>query len=197
LLFNHKAFAKRGLACGLLLMTAACASGASPGAMTVPLSEQTVLRDGSGLRQSVSLGSVAGGRETNPILMSDVSDADLATALRQTLSTHAMLAINNQLYRLDATMAGLDRPFAGFDMTVTSRVRYRVTRVSTGAVVFEREIAAPFTANFSSAAMGVERLKLAIEGSMRENIRLFLIALMTEEAANPAQFGGAAGLRIS
>jgi hypothetical protein len=189
--------AKRIGCLGLLLLATACASGASPGAMTVPLSERTMLKPESRLRQTVGLGTIAGGRETNPMWMSDVSSADLATALRQTLTTHAMLAINAEAFRLEATLIALDRPIAGFDMTVTSRVQYRVTRVATGGLVFDREITAPFTATFSSSAIGVERLRLANEGSIRENIRLFLEALLAEEAANPAAFGGAAGARIS
>lgn len=187
--------AKHLLSAALLLLVAACASGATPGAMTVPLSEQTLVAPTSRLRQTVQVGTVGGGRETNPLWTSQVADADFATALRQSLSTHAMLAINNQAFRVDATITGLDQPLAGFDMEVRSRVRYRVTNVASGTVVFEREIPAAFTANFSSSFYAVERLRLANEGAIRENIRQFLIALIAEEARNPAVF--AASTQIS
>jgi hypothetical protein len=86
-------------------------------------------------------------------------------------------------------MINLQQPMMGIDMTVTSRVRYRLTRLSDNAIVFEREITAPFTAAFSSSFYGVERLKLANEGSIRENISQFLAALIAAEAENPAAFG--------
>ncbi len=171
-----------------LLWLAACASGAVPGAMSVPLSEQTLLATESRLRQAVAVGTVGGGRETNPLWTSQVSSADFAEALRLSLSTHAMLAINNQAFRLDATLADLQQPIAGLDLTVTSRVTYRLIHLGTGAAVFEREIAAPYTAPFSAAFAAVERLRLANEGSIRENIRQFLAALIAAERANPLAF---------
>jgi hypothetical protein len=187
--------AKRLSALALLLALGACASGATPGAMTVPLSEQTMLAEGSRLRQSVQVGSINGGRDTNPLWTSQVSDADFATALRQSLGTHAMLSINNQLFRVDAQMVGLDQPLAGLDLEVRSRVRYRVTQVATGATVLDQEIAAAYTAPFSASFLAIERLRLANEGSIRENIRQFLVALIAAERSNPAAFGAPA--RIS
>ncbi len=172
-----------------VLLLGACASGATPGAMTVPVSEQTLLSPSSRLRQAVQLGEIGGGRETNPLWMSQVSSSDFAAALRQSLATHAMLAINNQTFRVEATLLGLDQPMMGFDAEVRSRVRYRVTNIATGAVAFDREILAAYTAAFSSAFLGVERLRLANEGSVKENIRLFLTALISEETRNPVAFG--------
>lgn len=187
--------AKRFAWVGLLLLLGACASGATPGAMTAPLSEQTMLSQGSRLRQALAVGGVSGGRETNPLWTSQVSDADFATALRQSLATHAMLSVNSQLFQVEARMLALDQPLIGLDMTVRSRVHYRVTQVATGAVVFEREIDVAHTQSFSSAFLAIERLRLANEGSVRENIRRFIAALIEAERSNPAVFAGAA--RIS
>lgn len=191
--FGYRARLVNGaLALGLVLALGACASGATPGAMTAAVSEQTLLSPASRLRQAVQVGAVSGGRETNPLWTSQVSDADFATALRQSLSTHAMLAINAETFRVDATLSALEQPFAGLDLEVRSRVRYRVTHVASGRVAFEREIAVAYTAPFSAAFMAIERLRLANEGSIRENIRAFLTALVAEEAANPAAFAAAA-----
>jgi hypothetical protein len=173
----------------VLLSLGACASGATPGAMTVPVSEQTLLSPSSRLRQAVQLGEVGGGRETNPLWTSQVASSDFAAALRQSLATHAMLAINNQTFRLDATLVGLEQPLAGFDLEVRSRVRYRLADAASGAVVFDREVPASYTAPFSSSFYAVERLRLANEGAVKENIRLFLAALIAEEARNPVAYG--------
>ena len=100
-----------------------------------------------------------------------------------------MLAIRDERFRLEANMINLQQPMIGVDMTVTSKIRYRLTRVADNTVVFEREITAPFTAAFSSSFYGVERLRLANEGSIRENISQFIAALIAAEAENPAAFG--------
>jgi hypothetical protein len=170
-----------------------CAAGANPGAMTASVSEQTLLPAGSVLRRAVELGTVSGGRDTNPLWTSQVSDSDFATALRQSLTTHTMLALGGQSFRLDATLIELDQPLAGFDLTVQSRVRYRLTRLADGATVFDREVNARYTAAFSSSFYAVERLRLANEGAIKENISQFLAALVAEDRANPSAFrqGGA------
>lgn len=178
----------RTLSLAAMLALGACASGAVSGAMVPPLSQETVLADGSRLRQAVALGVVDGGKETSPLWTSQVSNEAFAQALRQSLATHAMLAIGGGAYRLDASLLELKQPLAGFNMEVTARVRYRLTRAADGATVFEREITSPFSAAFNSAFAGVERLRLANEGAVRENIRQFLAALIAEEARNPAAF---------
>ncbi|MFM7779406.1 MAG: hypothetical protein ACKPB8_11735, partial [Alphaproteobacteria bacterium] len=156
-------------------------------------------------------GQVSGGLETDPamkvmnvIMMGpiiavdlDISNSDLAEALRLSLSVRTMLASRDERFRLEANLIELNQPFMGFDMTVTSKFRYRLTRLADNAIVFEREITAPFTAAFSSSLIGVERLRLANEGSIRENISQFLAALIAAEAENPAAFGRASRPRTS
>jgi hypothetical protein len=187
--------AKRCLSLGLLLTLAACASGATPGAMTVPLSEQTMIAERSALRQAIRVDAVGGGQETNPLWTSQVSSADFATALRQSLSTHAMLSMDGGVFRLDAQLVALDQPLMGLDLEVSSRVRYRLSRADGGAPIVEREIVVRHSQPFSSAFVAVERLRLANEGAIRANIRQFLIDLVAAERADPARF--AAPARIS
>ena len=66
----------------LALGLSACASGAKPGAMLAPNTAQTTISANSNLREAVGIGQVSGGRETNPLWVSDVSSSDLAEALR-------------------------------------------------------------------------------------------------------------------
>ncbi len=185
-------FQKKIMPMALLLLAlglSACASGAKPGAMLAPNTPQTTTSANSNLREAVGIGQVAGGRETNPLWVSDVSSSDLAEALRLSLSVRTMLAIRDERFRLEANMIDLQQPMMGIDMTVTSKIRYRLTRVADNVIVFEPLITAPFTAAFTSSLVGVERLKLANEGSIRENISQFLAALIAAEAENPAAFG--------
>ena len=58
----------------------------------------------------------------------------------------------------------------GFDMTVTSHVNYKVYAPGGDPLVLAT-IDAPYTAKFSEAFVGVERLKKANEGSIRMSIQ--------------------------
>lgn len=173
---------------GTILLLSACASGAVPGAMVPPVSQQTLIGDTSRLRQGIEVSGVTGGRETNPLWTSQVSNEAFSEALRQSLAIHALLSSNNAPYRLDAQLFDMAQPLMGFNMTVRARARYRLARVADGSVVHESEVDSSFTATAASSALGVERLRLANEGAIRENIRQFLEKLIAAEANDPDAF---------
>lgn len=194
----------------LALGLSACAGGSKPGAMFAPNTPQTSISANSNLREAVGVGQVSGGQETDPAMKAmnvvmmgplavdaDISNSDLAEALRLSLSVRTMLASRDERFRLEASLIELKQPIMGLDMTVTSKVRYRLTRLADNAIIFEREITAPFTAAFSSSLVGAQRVKLANEGSIRENISQFIAALIAAEAENPAAFGRGSRPRTS
>ena len=152
------------------LSLAACASASNPGAMVADLTESTIIQETSPLRENVTVGDVDGGKETNPLWTSEVSNEAFAEALRQSFAAHAILATAQGDYRLDAELVKLKQPFAGFNMTVTSTVNYILTEVSTGNTVFEETIETAHTAKTGDAFMAVKRLQLANEGSIKNNI---------------------------
>lgn len=156
----------------------ACATASKPGAMAPTVTEKTIIADASALRENVSVGEIGGGKETNPLWTSQVSSEDFSETLRQAFSAHAMLATEKGAYRLDAELQKLKQPLAGFNMTVTSDVKYTLTNVDTGEVVIDEVISTPYTAKTSDAFMGVERLRLANEGSIRENISALIVMMI-------------------
>ncbi|MDB5374928.1 MAG: hypothetical protein JWP04_3570, partial [Belnapia sp.] len=64
-------------------------------------------------------------------------------------------------------MLEVKQPFAGFNMEVTTTVRYRLIPAAGGDPVFDRQIVAAYSADFSSSFYGVTRLRLANEGAVR------------------------------
>ncbi|OWQ84710.1 hypothetical protein CDN99_23535 [Roseateles aquatilis] len=127
---------------------------------------QSELKDGIGIKD------VTGGKETNPMWVSNVSSADFERALEASLKDAGLLSGNRQgsKYVLVAHLAKLEQPFMGASMTVTATVRYSLIDRATNKTVFERDVATPYTAAFSDAFVGTERLKLANEGAVRTNI---------------------------
>lgn len=170
----------------LALLVAACASGARPGAMTVEVASDRIIPDSAPLRNAIKVGTVTGGSETNPLWKSNVADSDFRQALEQSLSLHAMLALSSSRYILNAEMLSLDQPFAGFDMKVTAKVHYTLLSQPDQAVKWDQTLETPYTANFSDAFVGSERLRLANEGAMRENIKAVLDQLVASAPASLA-----------
>lgn len=168
----------------LILSTAillvGCATASQPGAMVAPVVTENIIDGQSKLSQSVNVAEVEGGKKTNPLWVSNVSNEDFTEALTQSLAAHAMLSIGEGDYKLTAELVKLKQPFVGLNMSVTSTVKYVLTEVATGNIVFDETIEEKYTAKMGDAFVGVKRLQLANEGSIKSNISS-LISLMIEK----------------
>jgi hypothetical protein len=127
------------------------------------------------LKNAVSVRSVTGGKETNPLWTSEVDNTGFKNAITQSVAVVGYAAPSNKAkYLVDAELQKLDKPIIGLTFDVTSTVNYRVEGEG-----FQRNIpiTATGTASFSDAWAGAERLRIANEKSMKENIKLFLLEL--------------------
>jgi hypothetical protein len=70
-------------------------------------------------------------------------------------------------------------------MTVTAKVRYTVMAGDSPGAKFDETIETPYTAKLSDAFLGIERLRLANEGAIKENIKAFIAKLVA--ASQPGQ----------
>ena len=178
------------LAAGLLAGLAACASNADPGAMAVaPDAAATTAAQPfpAKFQHAMCVRNVTGGSETNPMWTSQVNDAGFKTALDSSLNSAGLSAGSAACaYPIDANLLGLSQPIAGFNMTVTSHVNYKVFD-SSGQPVVLATIDAPYTAKMGDAFMGTKRLQLANEGSIRESIKQFFDKLRAASTTATAQ----------
>ena len=71
-----------------------------------------------------------------------------------------------------ASLIELKQPFAGLDLSATSQVRYSVE--GGGRTLFDETVGATGTASMGDALIATERLKIANEKSIQENIKEFL-----------------------
>jgi len=165
-------------ALALLAGLGACATAADPGAMTVSATPQTAAAPAApfpvALQHAMCVRNVTGGEETNPMWVSKVDDNGFKTALSGSLDSAGLSAPagGNCAFPVDVNLLGLSQPSFGFDMTVTSHVNYKVYDAS-GQPYVLATIDAPYTAKMGDAFLGVERLKLANEGSIRTSIEMF------------------------
>ena len=149
---------------------AGCATPAAVEQMSVSL---PITQTNSALKNSVGVKEVTGGRETNPMWTSQVSSDAFRRALEQSLENAGMFSkiVAGSKYQLTADLTRLDQPMMGFDMTVTSTVRYSLIETQTRKEVYSRVIQIGYTAKMSDAFVGTQRLKLANEGAVKANIQ--------------------------
>jgi len=96
-------------------------------------------------------------------------------ALEATLSGNGYLAASGApKFYLDAEIRNLDQPLMGLDLTVIADVTYSISGTGPAA---SYPIKAQATATFSDSPIGMDRIRIANERAMRENISQFLQAL--------------------
>jgi len=122
-------------------------------------------------RGAIIVASVSIGTDTSTPWTSQIGSAEFQDALVRTLMLANLASPQGGRFRLDATLLGLSRPFAGFAMTVTASVAYRLTDTATGAVVYQDTRTSLGTASLNDAIMNANRLRIADERALRANIR--------------------------
>jgi hypothetical protein len=155
-----------------LLGVSACATPSRPEAMALAATPALTAAPGDVGYHSVTTVNVSGGSETNPLWTAQVSDADFKTALETSLAAAGYMGSEGRPMTVTASLVDLKQPMVGLDMSVTSQIRYSVSR--DGQVIFNDTVSATGTATISEAFAGTERLRLANEKSIQENIRQFL-----------------------
>lgn len=145
-----------------------CATATQPAAMAAPA--LTVDHRSAG---SV-LVSVSGGSETTAMTASQISNADFAAAIRQSITESKLFAtLADALptdYRLDVMIVHVQQPMWGGSFTVTLECSWRLTHVPDTKVVWEKSVTSSGTANMGDSLVGVKRLRLATETAARNNI---------------------------
>ena len=169
------------------VLLSGCASPARVDQMTasVPPAQRIVETP---LRTNIAVRDVTGGKETNPMWISNVGSSEFEQALEASLREAGLLAAGKQAgkYTLVAHLENVDQPFGGFNMTVTATVSYSLVERATGKEVLNRKVSLPYTASFDAAFVGSERLRIANEGAVRVNITKLieeLFALKIDQVA--------------
>lgn len=155
-----------------LMGLAACASPSNPAMMTLPATPGLTASAGDLGYHAVTTVTVSGGQGTNPLWTSQVSNADFKTALENSLAAAGYMGTEGQPMTVSASLVDLKQPLAGFDLSVISQVRYTVTRSE--RVLFDETVAATGTASMGQSLLATDRLRMANEASIRENIKAFL-----------------------
>ena len=171
------------LALGILMSVVGCASEASVEGMTVSAPVSPAIETPDKIEEGISIRSVTGGEDTNPMWTSEVGNEEFHAALESSLRNNSLLAREpTGKYALDAELINVNQPLFGFDTEVTSTVRYRLDPADQNEEAYEDVVTESYTATTSDSWYGVERLRLANEGSIRSNIQAFIDRLIESYA---------------
>ena len=159
----------------ILLFLSGCATPANKQAMTISKFEENVIVNPN-LKGKFFVRNVSGGKDTNPLWTSQVGTADFKSALDQSLEEVGYKAENQEAatYFIDAELKELDQPIFGLTFDVHSNVFYVVDGNGTKKSV---PISATGEATVKDAFIAIERLRIANEKSIRENIKAFINSL--------------------
>jgi hypothetical protein len=117
----------------------------------------------------------------NILTVPGVTNEPFKAALEKSLAANGYLAPSGTpKFYVDAEIQKLEQPFIGLDMDVTTSVTYKVTGAGTIAAY---PITAKGSASFSDSPLGADRMRIANERAMQQNIRLFLQSLRLISAA--------------
>lgn len=115
-----------------------------------------------------------GGAETGAMDSSNVSNADLKAALESSISASGLFKSvvqgQNGDYELTVTVTQLEKPLFGGAFTVTLETGWSLVKVSDRSVALRKAVRSSHTATMSDSFVGVTRLRLALEGAVRNNI---------------------------
>ncbi len=157
------------------LVLTGCASSAKIDGMTVAESQARANTYAPALQENLQLSDVEGGQGTNPLWTSEIAGADFQTALQNSLNNAGLLSKASAApYSLHAKLVRVQQPLFGLDFKVTSDVEYSLIDNASGKEVFRETLSTPYTAGVGDAFVGTTRLRLANEGSARENIGALL-----------------------
>ena len=90
-----------------------------------------------------------------------------------------MTITKNLKYLLEVKLISLDQPLFGLDLKVTATTEYTLKEKTTDKIVYSGTFSTPFTATFSDSAIAIQRLRMANEGAVRNNIEKIVDELIS------------------
>ncbi|MDE2598464.1 MAG: hypothetical protein KGL40_02445 [Rhodocyclaceae bacterium] len=152
-----------------------CATPATYQAMTVQPGPQTAAPNPK-LKGQVEVAAITGGKETNPLWTSQVDNENFKKALVDTLAIAGYQPATDQKgkYRLSAELKELDQPVFGLTLDVKSSIVYTLEAADGSSDKRTIPVNATGTATVSDAFVAIERLRIANERSILENLKSLL-----------------------
>jgi hypothetical protein len=157
----------------LMAATLAFISGCASGPQVVSMIPTLDTSPRTSTKKSVEIVDVTGGEETNSLGLSSIDSKSFKEALMKTLEQSGLFEelVPNQRgdYQLHTQIVSQEL-LAGFTITTTLLVRYKLIETHSDEVLWKENIFSHYDAEFSEALVGVTRARKANEGAVRDNL---------------------------
>lgn len=154
---------------GVVAVLSGCAS---------PASKEAVVAHGIAIdmhhQKTVSI-VTNGGSETGALDTPNISNEDLAAAIEESITENKLFTQvihdGDSDYLLSVNIVSMTKPLFGASFTVRMEAAWSLSEQKTKQVVMRESITSSYTATMGQALVAVTRLRLAVEGAVRENIK--------------------------
>ncbi len=103
-----------------------------------------------------------------------VSDKNFREALANSLASNGLANYDYPAYELSANIVQLTAPSNGFDVYVTSNVRYILRDTANGDIVVDKSFESRQAVSVNDAKMIVKRKRMVDENTINDNIAQFI-----------------------
>jgi len=117
---------------------------------------------------------VFGGRETNPLWTSQISNSALCSAIEKSILESGLFeAISTKKagYKLEVAIERITQPVIGLDFKMVMLAKWTLTERAQQKIIWSDSIKSRYTAKLGDAFVAAERIQKANEGVARENIK--------------------------
>ncbi len=123
----------------------------------------------------------SGGSETGAMDSSNIADPDLKAAIEESIVQHKVFKTvvqgKDADYDLAVSIVSLNKPVFGLTFTVEMEASWVLVKQSDRSVALRQSVKSSHSAGFGDSAVGVTRLRMAVEGAARKNIEQGLKAI--------------------
>ena len=117
----------------------------------------------------------SGGGETESIGYTNISNADLAGAVEDSIvktRLFSKVVKNGEAdYKLSVLLVSMSKPMFGMNFKIDMEMAWSLVNARTGDVVWRESVRSSHTATFEDSFAAVTRIRIAIEEAAEENIR--------------------------
>jgi|GEM_PF-3554199 len=115
----------------------------------------------------------------HPLYLTEVTNGELLLALEDSLINNGYLSQATEgRYLLNAKIIDqIKLPSLGINFTYESTIKYNLIDKTNGSIVYENKITTSGKSEFSDTIVGAERMRIANENSVKNNIKTFMRAL--------------------
>ena len=139
--------------------------------------------------EAVDVGEVAGGADTSLISKSQVSNAAFESAMETSLDIiGALNSAGAAPFLINAELQQVSQPNLQINFTTSARIAYKVVAADSGKVMYERTISNRYRAKFLDSIVREERIRLSLEGAVRNNIGKFIRGFVAHAKLNPTMY---------